>query len=221
GRATGAPTSTSASRAAARGARRATWDRSSILRPATTARASRATGCTTRASGSTPPPCRSCRSTRPGSRAPPQGSSTPPGTSTGSRSTPRSAPPGRTRPRAPSGASETFGPRGRMSVIPICRYATYDPHGPAAQEGLDRAPRPPPRRAARPPRLRDREAHRDALRRSPASQRRLPLSPPLPAGGARPDRGPLGREALTAPPPLLQPDAGGPPDPAPPEERVG
>jgi len=53
-------------------------------------------------------------------------------------------------------------------------------------------------------RLRNQQADRRTVRRSRAVQRGILLSPALPFGGGRPDRGAVGREDRTAPPPLLQ-----------------
>ena len=65
-----------------------------------------------------------------------------------------------------------------LGVVALCGYDRYRPPDarPRAEEGLRRADHPVDRRGARPPRLRDQQADRGALRRAAAVPRRLALS---------------------------------------------
>src|SRR5690348_15454505 len=83
-----------------------------------------------------------------------------------------------------------------------------------ARSGMEkrqrRATGPLPARGSTAPRLRRFEADPAPLRRGPELPCHVALPPPAPAGENGLDRGPLGREAGAAPPPLLQPDRAGP-----------
>src|SRR5688500_3127587 len=65
---------------------------------------------------------------------------------------------------------------------------------PRAQEGQRGAPGPVAGRGAAAPRLRDREAHRDAVEGRAALPRGVPLPGPLPHGAPGMDPGALGGE---------------------------
>src|SRR5215216_6820224 len=84
---------------------------------------------------------------------------------------------------------------------------TYSPT--RAEEGEHRDAHHGARGGQAAPRLRDRQAHRRALRRRAPVPRRLALPAALPAGEARHHQGAVGREGRPAPPPLLPPDGGG------------
>src|SRR6266540_1575598 len=103
-------------------------------------------------------------------------------------------------------------------VVPIYGCEQTGARTEARQRG---AADPGAARRAPAPRLRDRPADRQPLRRRHQLPRDVALSHSVPARGPRLDRGPVGRARRAAPPPVLQAHAHRTADPRQPARRVG